>query len=383
MRFPRRLSAILLAVAISYSVACNHNSSKNAPSAAAMLKVAHEYGTTTPASSVVSAAAPAAQTSPETLETEAEYMKEVRTHFNEWDWDKLESEIREARATKGRLLGGPWKVYMFYQAVSAPAENDQKTTESDWTNLLTSLGQWSKAKPESSAALIATAWAYERYGGYARGGGYADTVTDQGWKLLAERAAHASELLVQAAQLKEKCPLWFEVMQEIALDQGWTRAEEKELFDQAVAFEPTYYHFYREHANFILPKWYGEEGETKRFAEEISSRVGGAQGQFLYFEIGSMLACQCDPKVNSIDGLDWVRLKQGYAALRELYGVSKLKANRFALMAYLDRDQAAARSAFEEIGPDWEPKVWSSKKNFDEAKSWALSPPSSESEPSR
>lgn len=378
--FKRSLFALLVVVAMSSStIACSRNDSTELDPAR-LLAVAREYGRTTSSSSVVSAAVPAAQQAPATLQTEDQYVHQVRVHFNEWDWDQLEKDIHEARATKGRLVGGAWKVYMFYDSLSYPTENGEKPTESDWTNLLTTLKQWSKAKPESSAALIVTAWAYDRYGGYARGPGYGDTVSAEGWRLLAERAARSSDLLVEAARLREKCPFWYEVMQNVALHQGWTRAQENQLFDLAFAFQPDYYHYYREHANFILPKWYGDEGETQQFAEAISSRIGGRQGEFLYFEIGSMLACQCDPDKNSIEGLDWRRLKQGYATLGDLYGVSNLKANRFALMAYLDKDRLAAQSVFEKIGPEWDPHVWKSKRDFDEAKSWAISPdPSSPS----
>jgi hypothetical protein len=63
------------------------------------------------------------------------------------------------------------------------------------------------------------------------------------------------------------------MMQEIALAQGWDKQQARELFDQATAFAPYFYHFYREYANFLLPKWYGEEGEIQAFAEEVSSRL--------------------------------------------------------------------------------------------------------------
>jgi hypothetical protein len=38
--------------------------------------------------------------------------------------------------------------------------------------------------------------------------------------------------------LKEKDPFWYEAMQLVAHDEGWDQADVRELFDQAVAFEP-------------------------------------------------------------------------------------------------------------------------------------------------
>ena len=48
--------------------------------------------------------------------------------------------------------------------------------------------------------------------------------------------------------------------------------------------------------------------------------------------------------------MSWEKIKQGYAAIDRLYGQSNLKANRFAYMAYLLGDKAAAREAFDFLG---------------------------------
>jgi hypothetical protein len=58
---------------------------------------------------------------------------------------------------------------------------------------------------------------------------------------------------------------------DVALSEGWDKAQAKELLDAAVAFEPTYYNVYREYLNFLLPKWYGEPGEAEAFAEQAKA----------------------------------------------------------------------------------------------------------------
>jgi len=377
MFLPRRLVGLLTLGICSATLACSHKQSPQLDPES-LLNVAREYGRNGQPVSVVSAAGrPAGETapvaSPAAAETEEQYVHDIRERLNEWDWDGLEKAVQEARTSKARVLGGGWKLYMFYEAVGAPV-SEHKITDTDWANHLEVLKQWATAKPESSAALIATAWAYVAYGGFARCSGYADTVTATGWKLYGERAAKASEFLVEAARLNEKCPFWYEAMQHVAHEQGWEKPQARELFDLALAYLPGYYHFYREYANYLLPKWYGEEGDVQAFAEETAARVGPPEGDIFYFDIGSTVACECDPDRNSLEGLSWPRLKQGYATLGELYGISDLKANRFALMAYLEKDQPAAQAAFEKIGPHWEPTVWTSKQDFDKAKSWATHP---------
>ncbi len=93
--------------------------------------------------------------------------------------------------------------------------------------------------------------------------------------------------------MKERCPYWYEAMQRVALALGWEKRQARELLDAAAAFEPSYYHFYRQYANVLLPEWYGEDGETQAFAEEVSKHLGDPDGPIVYFEVVSLLAGQC------------------------------------------------------------------------------------------
>jgi len=211
----------------------------------------------------------------------------------EQKFDKLEQAAREARVGKARFQGGVWKLWEFYDAVDTPYMR-QNATEVDWTAYFASLNKWISAYPESPTPQVALAMGYINYAWKARGHGYSYTFDDASRDLFAERIAKAKFTLMQAYRLKEKCPHWYEVMQSVAIAEGWEKSQARELLEKAVAFEPGYYHYYREYANFILPKWYGEEAEVEAFAEEVSNRVGGQEGVFLYFEIASVGTCQCD-----------------------------------------------------------------------------------------
>jgi hypothetical protein len=303
-------------------------------------------------------------------DNEGEYQRGIAADFVEKNFDSLERSAHDARTEKSRFSGGVWKLYSFYTALSAPIIGEQ-TTDEDWKLHIAILKEWELAKPESVTARVALAETYINYADHARGQGYANTVSDTGWKLHAERNALAASTLIEAARLKEKCPFWYEVMQHVALGQGWDKSSARELFEQAVAFEPSYYHFYREYTYYLLPKWYGAPGEAEDFAAEVSKRVSGPEGKFIYFEIASLITCQCDSNDSHMEKLSWPTIKEGYAALGQLYGLSPLKTNRFAHMAYEAGDQNAAREAFAMIGDDWDHQVWRSSANFETAKVWA------------
>jgi hypothetical protein len=315
------------------------------------------------------AAQPRSPTATKERESEDAYRTRITDYFYKQNYEQLEKEAEEAQTTKARFPGGVWKLYVFYEALDA-AGRSNKATENDWMYYQFLTQEWMKQRPDSLTARIARAEAYLNYGGHARGDGYADTVTDDGWKLFHSRVEAARIELNRAAKLKEKSPYWYEAMQHVAKAQGWSKSDAKELFEQAISFEPTYYHYYREYAGFLLPKWYGEDGEAEAFAEETAKRVQGREGLFLYFEVVSVITCPCggEDAAEHLKRLSWPRIKQGYEALAQLYGTSKLKRNRYASMAFSANDFATARQMFTEIGEDWEPAVWWNKTNFGKTK---------------
>jgi len=362
---------LLLIIAL-FGASCGLSKKPKPLESATLLEIARHYGQGVHSSKVYAAAPPAAspKISPEMLEPEQDYMRPIKLYFSQGNYDQLEKAAREAREGKGRVFGGAWKVMKFYEAVHVALFNDN-SGESDWKIYFDALKHWVKAKPQSVSARISLAEAYVAYGRLARGSGYADTVSPDGWRLQAERVALAASILADAAKLSEKDPYWYEEMMCLALDQGWDKAQARELMELGIAFEPDFLHFYREHANYLQPRWYGEQGEVEAYAEEVSNRVGGMEGDKLYFEISGLVACQCDATKEALKGFSWPRIQSGYYALEQLYGLTIYKRNTFASMAYKADDKPAARVAFAAIGENWDQTVWIKRERFDAAKSWA------------
>jgi hypothetical protein len=367
----RLVSLFILGVCLS-QISCLRMFMPSGPDPDKLLEVVRQYSQNGNTASAARAVGAPTASSTATLEDEVTYRREIAATLNEWDFAKLDTEVREARASKGRVLGGVWKLNEFYDAVSEPSAGTNATS-TEWINHFETLKQWKAAQPESAAAQIALAQAYVNYAWAVRGSGTSDTVSGSHWRAFAVNLDKAASTLVEAARLKEKCPYWYEVMQSVALGQGWSKTQARELFEQAAAFEPTYYHYYREYAYFLLPKWYGEQGETEAFAKEVADRVGGQQGDFIYFELATVTVCTCESDKPSMKNLSWSRIRSGYAALSQLYGISDQKANRYALMAYAEDDKASAREAFARVGDDRGEGVWRSQQSFEDTKLWAKS----------
>ena len=145
------------------------------------------------------------------------------------------------------------------------------------------------------------------------------------------------------------------------------------LFEQAFALEPLYLHVYSEMARYLLPRWYGEDGEWERFAEEMARRVGGHQGSVIYghvaLEMGLVYGADQFFAQNHVA---WPRLKQAFVDRESEYGPSVRTLNAFCLLAASARDRATAREIFVRLGDAWDPDVWSERRYFDSYRKWAL-----------
>ncbi len=318
-------------------------------------------------------AVPATGASDIPSEIDGAYQAYIMAAFANAYFAKLEKEARQVRISKARLKGGAWKLFALYEGSTTPIAGN-RATDSDWNAHLAAINKWIAAYPDSATPRIALADSYVNYAWAARGQGYANTVSESGWSLFEQRIELGKAALLEAAHVKERCPYWYEAMQRVALAQGWEKRQARELLDQAAAFEPSYYHFYREYANFLLPKWYGEDGETQAFAEEVSKHLGDPDGQIVYFEIASLLACQCQTERDTLTGMSWPRVKQGYVELQRLYSTSNLKMNRFAYMSFVAGDKSSARDSFSQLGDSWNGLVWRSAQNFASAKEWSATP---------
>jgi hypothetical protein len=300
-----------------------------------------------------------------------EYESTISGLLKQEKFETLDCLADHARAHKERFPGGMWKIHELYRGITVPVIAPQHATTEDWETLLQRLQRWKTANPNSITARVALAGAYVGYAYDARGTGDGNTVSNSGWKLLHERIAQAKVILDDASSLPVKCPEWYLVMQDVALDEDGSTDRLRSLFEEAYKFEPGYYYYARALAIYLLPKWQGRPGDTERFVEEISDRVGGDSGDILYFQISSSSAvlCGCEdaPK------LSLERIERGFAAAEKQYGVSMLNLNRVAYLAthYGKRDPILADKVLARIGDQWDSDSWESEEYFQMVKQWA------------
>jgi hypothetical protein len=294
------------------------------------------------------------------------YSKTMYALLKDGKFQQLDCLADLARSRKEMFPGGMWKIHAVYSNLTSPPLHP---TEEDWAALIDLLQRWASTRPESLTARIALAECYTSYGWDARGTGLADTVSESGWRLFAERAAKAKQILDEASTLSTKDPEWYVAMQDVALAQGWEPDARRALFEKAINFEPGYYYYYRLYAHSILPNWGGEDGEVAKFLQEAADKIGGDAGDILYFRVAGTLACGCndDQKL----GLSWVRVQMGFEDVEKRDGTSMENLNLLSHIAFTLGQIGIAYETFSRIGDQWSPSVWGNSSDFESARKWA------------
>lgn len=287
-----------------------------------------------------------------------------RALFETRSWTELDALADQLRTQRSRFQGGGWQLHVLYTILSTV--EPKLDTDAAWESQISALQEWVLRAPSSPTPRIALADAYENFAWKARGGDFADQVTEQGWRLFGERMQKAHEMLEQAEQIRHGDPEWYTSMLVASAALDWNSDQADALVDESLREEPGYYYIARIQADNLLPKWYGEPGDTERFIAKVADRIGAAGGDATYFLIAEYIltaaekCLPCEPPA-----LSWARIRRGYAAIEHLYGTNNFEQNAFAFLAVRAGDRETARQAFEKIGENWNPDVWETRARFE------------------
>ena len=318
-----------------------------------------------------SGAAPAANTPPPAADPQEPFKQEARTLLRQEQFERLDRLSDELTKTQARFPGGDWKSYRFIEALGKPAGGEQASDE-EWERHIAVLQRWHSARPNSMAAVLTLTHAMIGYGWKARGAGFADTVTPDGWRLLQERTAGVDGLLAEIGRRVPRTPDWYCAMIDAGRIEGWDRERVEALFEDAVALEPTYLHVYSAMARYLMPRWQGEDGDWESFAERSAERLGGREGSVVYghvaWQISKLYRGADFYKQNRVS---WDRVKQGFIDRETLYGFSVRNLNAFCELAGAAADRETTRALMARIGDAWDAEVWKERKYFDSYRKWA------------
>ena len=282
--------------------------------------------------------------------------------------DALAARLQRDNVT---FANGDWEISFFYEGVSdLPAAY----TDAQWEQRMQALRDWWEADTESMTARVAYALGLFNYGWKARGKGYADTVTEDGWRQFRERLAEARRILIAAERLGPDSPVYYSTRLRIAFVDGTPRAQWEELFAQSVAAFPGYTRFYLAMANFLLPRWYGAPGEWEAFAAASADRVGGEAGDMLYAQIiWQMHEIRIFGNIFKESAAEWPRVQRGFEALCRRYPESLSALSEYCYLAGFGSDgRSLTRLLLQRLGNRVDLSVWKTMDRYLSDRAWTL-----------
>ena len=125
--------------------------------------------------------------------------------------------------------------------------------------------------PNQSPSWLLKGEAYLQMAWNARGGGYANKVSQAGWKAFAEKLSVAEEALKKAWELDPKDSRIPTLM--IRVDEGQQKPrDDMELwFSRAMALSPNNYDACKNKLHYLYPQWYGSREDMIAFGKECVS----------------------------------------------------------------------------------------------------------------
>lgn len=285
--------------------------------------------------------------------------------FEKKRFKDLEKELASLLREKPKNKEGRSQLYQAYHTLC-----NNSDFEHFHQRKINILNEWLTQYPSSHFANACLGKVYINYAWYARGGGFASTVTEEGFSLFKERLLTAKEYLDKSYSLNHSDPFVPAALITAAMGLGLEREEMEKQFERAILADPTEQQAYSNKLAYLMPKWHGSKEEMFSFAREAvknappGSRIPGVLLEAhweMYFRSNSNVSYFRNPVV-------WKEMKEVYLTLSNRFPDSNSIHNWFARTAYLAGDYEIAREELKRIGDDWLEAAWDDKKTFDEVK---------------
>jgi Domain of unknown function (DUF4034) len=286
------------------------------------------------------------------------------------NYDKLDELAGTFRSSKECYANGAWKLNDIYAGL-VPSD---KASDDEWQNRIAALQDWADAKPDSITARVSLANVLVNFAWKARGSGWANTVSDEGWQSFGNRLHQAMKVLNAAENIKAQCPYSWTVRMRAALGLQMDKDQFNDIFQQAINHDSDYEPSYLQRAVYLMPRWYGGDGELEADLERSANQMGGDDGDMLYAQVvWGLHARASSPNVIEENHFLWPRIDKGFAVIEKRFSNSlAAKSERACLAAYAG-DVGKTREYLAQTQGKADLVVWRTQDEYLRIANWAYS----------
>ena len=311
---------------------------------------------------------------------------EINHLFWQKQFTDLENMVSRIRTEKLRYQSGAWQLTWYYDEFTDYAGQFDEIRDKEF---LTRIHLWQKAFPDSITWRIILTDYFMAKAWQSRGGGYANEVSDEGWRGYRSNMDSAWAMLSDAAKCPVKDPEYYVKLCALSMESPReqknipleiakqflklpSKDEVTKAFEEGIKLEPAYEPLYNERVRCLLPRWHGSVPEIMALANKLPASMSPEAADTVYAAIASQtLQYEGEDAFRQSYSFSWERIQKGSERAIEQFPQSDYLKNRYIRMACVHRDSGVAKRMFEQTGEAWEENVWRSKAEYDAFRAWA------------
>jgi hypothetical protein len=227
------------------------------------------------------------------------------------DYEGLEKLVGQIKQRGYDIRQDATELATFYDALLQVSG----TGNAEWQNRLTQLQAWNSAIPESITAKIAIAKWHDETAWKARGNGFADTITLDAATIMDQQMAQATAILKAVPSANVDDPEYYHCWIEVCLLTGPDKAITQGYFEKGIAIAKEYYPLYSSMVNYLLPRWYGQQGEADNFIANAANGFPADKADVIYAYLTYDEAENTGGDFFKQSSLDYDRAKHGFFSM--------------------------------------------------------------------
>ena len=209
------------------------------------------------------------------------------------------------------------------------------TPSGDGISLPDQLRKWHEINPRSPGEAIAETAYWMSSAWRARGNGFANTVSPEGWRLFKQRMRRAEQSLETSQSYAATTPVWYDDYLYVSLGLDKPIVERLKIYQRGIKAFPAYYPLHFGMLNSLLPKWGGSNEAVAAFIDAVAKRSSMPERDQLYTRLWWYVDENNGLDVNIFRdmGASWPRMKKGFESLHEAFPNSRWNQSNFASLA--------------------------------------------------
>lgn len=239
--------------------------------------------------------------------------------------------------------------------------------EKDWSKSLARVEELKKKFPNKPFVALAEVEYWEAYAWNARGGGYASSVTQEGWKLFHERLMRAEKVLIDTKPYSANLPVWYSAMVNIQSLLNRPEDQRDKVLMEGIKRYPTYYPIYFGMLEHLTPKWGGSWDTVDNMIVWSVEQTKATEGNSMYARL-YWVASGGLPEGESLfkdTHASWPKMKRGFEDLMTHHPKSKWNLNNFAMFSCMAGDKKTFLTLRKRIGKDVIDAAWPTNTSLD------------------